>query len=939
MRSLSDAQWARYFKLVETLERIPAEQRRDTVLALRANAEELDVLWLAELRLGLTPDFDRDRSGERIRNLVLREQIGRGGMGVIYRAVQLFSGGIEREVAVKLIHPELTAYRQDEALKRFQQEIGALVKLEHRGVARIYDGGLHRDPDRREETLFFAMEFVRGKPVTQYVAQNRAKLGITGTLRLFLRVCDAVAHAHRQGIIHRDLKPVNVLVDADGEPRIIDFGLAQACGTATTAGQANRLSGTPAYMSPEQIYGVSALTPASDLYSLGIILGELLTGQRPRQNNGCTPTSEDLTRHSPEWSRELRQTLTKATATSANDRYSSAEALSKAIGHCLKAAELQEQRALQSREFLMRKVQSFWIDGVLNNSLHAAVSIELGLAIDTDAVEHPWDLIIQMRDQVSRPLPPGTRVGDAFRDLGEAMLILGVPGAGKTTLLLELARDLLALAKQDSSRRVPVVFHLSTWAQQRLALADWLVDELDKRYYLPPGAGRTCLASAQLAVLLDGLDEVTPAHRAACVIAINEFRKQYGSMPVAVCCRVADYDALPLRLRLGGAVAIQSLTREQIDGYFRRAGEALAGVRMALGHDEQLWALIKTPLLLSIAALAYHNNSCKTPKIAATLDQRRTQLFATYAEAMFARRSKTARYTTQQTMRWLGWLASAMQRHHQSVFYLEWMQPDWLVRPIERWAISVGSVLLCGGLVGLVVGYCASRGSGHALSFPISLTLGLAGGLVFGLLGHGDQVRPIVRLGWSWAALRDGLGRKLVLAIGAGALLCVGIALVFDVAVGIAVGLATSVAFGYFGGLDLELSRNDPGRLTVPNQGIRQSLRNVLLGATTGAVSGTVLGAVAGGTAGALFGASVFALVIALLVGGHPCLQHFILRLLLWRNRFAPLSYVDFLEYAVERIFLRRVGGGYAFVHRALLDYFAATYTPISSRKKNSRST
>ncbi len=928
MRSLNEDQWARYFKLIETLEQTPADQRRATIGSLRAEANDDTVLRLAELRLDFAPDFDRDRSGERIRNFVLREQIGRGGMGVIYRAVQIFSAGIEREVAVKLIHPELVAHGQTEALQHFQQEIGALVQLEHRGIARIYDGGLHRDSGGREEALFFAMELVRGKAVTDYVSEKRAEIGTDGTLRLFLRVCDAVAYAHGKDIIHRDLKPPNILVDADGEPRIIDFGLAQACATATIQAHGEQLSGTPAYMSPEQASGASPLTPASDVYSLGIILCELLTGKRPREIDSGTPPSQDWIRYCPDCGSQLQQTLTKAMAPRATDRYLSVEALSKAIALCLKTAELRQQRVVRSREFLIKKVQSFWIDGVLNNSLHAAVSIELGLALSADAVERPWDLIIQTRDHVSRPLPPGIRLSDVFDDLGAALLILGAPGAGKTTLLLELARDLLAMAKQDPAARVPVVFHLSTWAEQRPPLADWLVDELDKRYDLPPGAGRTCLTSGQLVILLDGLDEVAPVHRASCVVAINEFRKQHDSMPVAVCSRVADYEALPLRLRLGGAVVIQSLTREQVDAYFRRAGAAVAGVRTALGGDEQLAALMTTPLLLSIAMLVYHENPSQTATLAVTLEQRRTQLFSAYADAMFSRRRKIARYTTEQSMRWLGWLASSMQRHHQSAFYLEWMQPDWLLRPIERWAVSVGSVMLCGGLVGVVVGMCASFASELAFSFPISIMFGLVGGLVFGLLGHGDQVRPIIRLGWSWAALSDRLGRKMILALGVGALLSAGIALVFDAAVGMAVGLAASAAFCYFAGLDLELFRIDPSHLTVPNEGIRRSLRHALLGAAAGAAGGGLTGGLAGGMAGALFGATVFALIIALLVGGHSCLQHLILRLLLWRNRFAPLRYVDFLEYAVERILLRRVGGGYAFVHRVLLEHFAAAYTP-----------
>ena len=936
MRSLSEDQWARYFNLIETLEQTPADQRHASLLSLRADAENDSVLELVELRLGLTRDFDRDRSGERIRNLILREQIGRGGMGVIYRAAQLFSDGVEREVAVKLIHPELVAQRQEEALKRFQQEIGTLAKLEHSGIARVYDGGVHRDSDGRDETLFFAMEFVRGNPVTDYVAQNHAKRSIAATLRLFLRICDAVAYAHRQGIIHRDLKPANILVDTDGAPHIIDFGLAQACGTATTEDRADQISGTPAYMSPEQMAGKSQLlTPASDIYSLGIILYELLSGSRPLQIGRSASASEELISHYPECSPELQQTIMMAIAAKPADRYSSVEALSKALVRCLKVVDQQEQRAFHCREYLMRKVQSFWIDGVLSNSLHAAVLIELGLAINADAVERPWDLIIQTRDQISRALPPGTKVGDVFHQLGEAMLILGAPGAGKTTLLLELARDMLVLAKRDSSQRVPVVFHLSTWAEQRLPLIEWLIDELDKRYYLPPGSGRTCIDSGKIAVLLDGLDEVAPAHRASCVGAINEFRKAHDAVPVAVCSRVADYEAMSVRLRLGGAVVIQALTREQIHDYFGRAGQRLANVRIALEHDELLWELMKTPLLLSIAALAYHQSPVNSPHVANTLEERRLQLFAAYTAAVFARRGKIACYTNEQSLQWLGWLAESMRRHHQSAFYLEWMQPDWLLRPIERWAASVGSVMLCGLMVGAVVGYGASLASGYPSSFLISLTFGVVGGLIFGLLGHGDQVRPIVRLGWSWIALRDGLGRKLVLAVGVGSMLSAGIALVFDAAVGLAVGFASTVALCYFGGLDLDISKNDTALLTVPNQGIRQSLRNAVRGGIVGAVGGGLVGGLAAGTTGALFGVMVFALIIALLVGGHSCLQHFTVRLLLWRNGFAPLHYVDFLDYAVERILLRRVGGGYTFVHRSLLEYFAATYTPISPREKN----
>ena len=116
-------------------------------------------------------------------------------------------------------------------------------------------------------------------------------------------------------------------------------------------------------------------------------------------------------------------------------------------------------------------------------------------------------------------------MGAIFDELGQALLILGAPGAGKTTLLLELTRDLLDRAEQDASYPMPVVFHLSSWAVRRRPLADWLVDELAERYYVPRKLAQAWIDAEQVLPLLDGLDEVAPEHRAACVEAINTFRQ------------------------------------------------------------------------------------------------------------------------------------------------------------------------------------------------------------------------------------------------------------------------------------------------------------------------------------------------------------------------------------------------------------------------------
>ena len=152
------------FRAVEPLEKLRNGRTPNGVG--RAPGANEDVVALVALHLGLTPDIDRCRSGERIRNLVLAERIGCGGMGAVYRATQTFSDGIEREVAVKLINPALILHEPELSQRRFQREIGTLAKLEHKGIARIYDGGRYRSREWGEASFYFAMELVDGKPLT-----------------------------------------------------------------------------------------------------------------------------------------------------------------------------------------------------------------------------------------------------------------------------------------------------------------------------------------------------------------------------------------------------------------------------------------------------------------------------------------------------------------------------------------------------------------------------------------------------------------------------------------------------------------------------------------------------------------------------------------------------------------------------------------------------
>jgi non-specific serine/threonine protein kinase/serine/threonine-protein kinase len=194
--------------------------------------------------------------------------VGRGGMGEVYEAMRAL-GDFEHRVAIKVLQTDAAAQ-----LERFQAERQILARLEHAGIARLYDGGLV--PDGRP---FMVIEYVDGLPITEFCALRRA--GLPERLALFISVCEAVAYAHRNLVVHRDLKPSNILVTAAGEVKLLDFGIAKLLDTErphlTRAAMAPL---TPICAAPEQLTG-DPVTTATDEYALGLLLFELLTGEHP----------------------------------------------------------------------------------------------------------------------------------------------------------------------------------------------------------------------------------------------------------------------------------------------------------------------------------------------------------------------------------------------------------------------------------------------------------------------------------------------------------------------------------------------------------------------------------------------------------------------------------------------------------------------------------
>ncbi|HEV7503696.1 MAG TPA: serine/threonine-protein kinase [Thermoanaerobaculia bacterium] len=261
--------------LAETLPADPllADEVRELVAVFEEGGAVFEVKTLATV-----PDVPGELAtavaGLRIGPYRILSELGRGGMGAVYLAVRA-DQAYEQRVAIKLVKRGMDT---DDIVRRFVHERKILAALVHPNIARLIDGGSTIDG-----RPFFVMEYIEGRPITVF-AQDK-KLSVEDRLRLFVKVCSAVQFAHQNLIVHRDIKPGNLLVDRDGEPKLLDFGIAKliappAFGNLSELTHAHRQPMTPDYASPEQLAG-EPVTTATDIYGLGILLYELLVGQNP----------------------------------------------------------------------------------------------------------------------------------------------------------------------------------------------------------------------------------------------------------------------------------------------------------------------------------------------------------------------------------------------------------------------------------------------------------------------------------------------------------------------------------------------------------------------------------------------------------------------------------------------------------------------------------
>lgn len=549
----------------------------------------------------------------------------------------------------------------------------------------------------------------------------------------------------------------------------------------------------------------------------------------------------------------------------------------------------------QNRDRTLRRLHRIY-DEWFTHSLQGVAPIDLGLAEKPDALHNAKTLLFRSLDQPERPLPTGTTVLDVY-DLAEhELLILGEPGAGKSTLLQSLAIQLIARAESDPTHPLPVLLPLASWASKHLPLQDWLAEQLTSIYNIPPQLSLQWVEADMILPLLDGLDEVDPSARLACIIAINTFHLERFAVPLVICSRKTNYEraAVKRRLVLQRAVIVQPLTPEQIDTALVMGGRSLAALRNAFKKNQTLRELATTPLMLSVLMMTYQGVTIRA--LSTQGSQLLQQIWEDYVQRMVRSRGNTALYPLDDTKRWLGWLAREMKQHNQTTFSLEQLQPDWLPGK-HRWLYW----WVYRPIGGLLVGFFC--------------------GLLFELIGQ----RTL------WIFFSQKVSRKL-----------------FDqqiLGLSFAIGASTGLLFVFLSGqstqrdsgaeasrITRDLKQNVVGILVLVLASTfclvltSSQLNDPLFLISIGLLSGTSL-------------AGLFWLVGKLSQKWHVeehteflrgfsqafniSAQKYVLRFWLWRLHAFPWKARAFLDDSTTRILLRRVKGGYSFTHRLLLDYFA----------------
>lgn len=508
--------------------------------------------------------------------------------------------------------------------------------------------------------------------------------------------------------------------------------------------------------------------------------------------------------------------------------------------------------------------------------------------------------------------------------------------------MLELARSAISCAEDNAMQQIPVILQLSSWSDKISSFSDWIIKELKVRYRVPQNISCQWIENNELMILLDGLDELKYEKRKACIKAINHFRYEYGLSGIVVCCRTQEYNTLRTLLNFEGAVSICPLTTNQIADHVASFGEQLKSFGDILQKDSMLQELAKSPLMLDIMISVYCTHDISVGEFcnSKTIDDYRNHLYDVYVERMLKRQKTNTTYTPKQMMQWLVWLSRKMSEVGQIEFFVEDMQPNWLSSDISQQVYRISNIIVIGLLLITTVGFVASACNQAGIDEFWAYLL-LIGASTFAIMLMGlfdlDEIKPVenIEIRLSQMNIAEKLPTKTW-----GSFAIMGIILSFYI--GIVDAIVSCVLLGSFAGLNALFNQGiTPVALSEEklstNQGIKNSFKysvKITLALILSFTALYSLAAVIVEDGFFSFNDKSLYLIISLITllslfvsflrfGGRAFIRHFILRIILSVQGCIPWRIASFLDEATERVFLRKIGGGYIFIHKTLLEHFS----------------
>ena len=627
-------------------------------------------------------------------------------------------------------------------------------------------------------------------------------------------------------------------------------------------------------------------------------------------------------------------------------------------------------RREENLNILKGDVKIKWIKGVLDKCLSQRDIIHLEVEEYPEAVENPRNNTRFDTSDIFLTTEPSA-ISDYFEKLeeGRTLLILGNPGSGKTITLLQLAHNLIKKAEHNYQDLIPVILNLSSWKGGRQTIFNWIVQEIPDYYYeFNPRIIRKWLREQKILFLLDGLDEVQKNLRNSCVEAINEFQRNYRTEMV-ICSRIREYEELESSFRFRAAITIQPLTSQQINNYLNGLNN-LSGLQNLVNVDTNLRRLAKSPLMLKLMTVAYKGYRIQDFPEANSVGERQDQLFNLYITRVFEYSRRTGYYSRYKDevidkkyipnkIIWLQWLAKQMIFNSRSIFLIEKINLKYLYYKQEKylyWVILITSILAICFLFYLPFGWVTKTKINEFALFPILV-------LIYNC--SSGEIKLAEKINWSWNITKsdNNIGfSQISLEITSQE----NLQLRQFPNQGIKISAKNSVIYLFIGLVSpyiylclikyyvtgilyaaiityilLFISRSEIYLLQPISIKFREikieiyitvllstiliillgkdfisdpySVVNPIIYFFNSTENNFILGKVV----------PIIGIYFWLNYGGLATMQHLTLRFILYINNRIPYNYSDFLDWASDTIILQKVGGGYIFIHRLLMEYFA----------------